>query len=79
MLDALASESGAQGVLFDEKKPRVENLVTLSLQKPGRSEIVMRFAKAFKMQEKPFLRVPITISATVLYSTVHMWGAEHKI
>jgi hypothetical protein len=28
---ALARESGAQGVLFDEKKPRVENLVTLSL------------------------------------------------
>jgi hypothetical protein len=25
------SKSGAQGVLFDEKKPRVENLVTLSL------------------------------------------------
>jgi hypothetical protein len=29
--EALARESGAQGVLFDEKKPRVENLVTLSL------------------------------------------------
>jgi hypothetical protein len=29
---ALARESGAQGVLlFDEKKPRVENLVTQSL------------------------------------------------
>jgi hypothetical protein len=28
---ASARESWAQGVLFDEKKPRVENLVTLSL------------------------------------------------
>jgi hypothetical protein len=28
---ALTRESGAQGVLFDEKKLRVENLVTLSL------------------------------------------------
>jgi hypothetical protein len=28
---ALASETGAQGVLFDEKKPKVENLMTLSL------------------------------------------------
>jgi hypothetical protein len=28
---ALAGESWAEGVLFDEKKPRVENLVTLSL------------------------------------------------
>jgi hypothetical protein len=28
---ASARESGAQGVMFDEKKPRVENLVTLSL------------------------------------------------
>jgi hypothetical protein len=28
---ALAHVSGAQEVLFDEKKPRVENLVTLSL------------------------------------------------
>jgi hypothetical protein len=28
---ALAHKSGAQGVLSDEKKPRVENLVTLSL------------------------------------------------
>jgi hypothetical protein len=28
---ALARESEAQGILFDEKKPRVENLVTLSL------------------------------------------------
>jgi hypothetical protein len=28
---ALARESGAQEVLFDEKKPMVENLVTLSL------------------------------------------------
>jgi hypothetical protein len=28
---ALARESGAQGVLFDEKKSRVENLVTLPL------------------------------------------------
>jgi hypothetical protein len=28
---ALACESGAQGVLFDEKKPKAENLVTLSL------------------------------------------------
>jgi hypothetical protein len=28
---ALALESGAQGELFDEKKTRVENLVTLSL------------------------------------------------
>jgi hypothetical protein len=28
---ALARESGDQGVLFDEKNPRVENLVTLSL------------------------------------------------
>jgi hypothetical protein len=27
----LPCESGTQGVLFDEKKPRVENLVTLSL------------------------------------------------
>jgi hypothetical protein len=27
----LARESGATGVLFDEKKPKVENLVTLSL------------------------------------------------
>jgi hypothetical protein len=29
--NALARESGAQGVLFDEKKPKVENPVTLSL------------------------------------------------
>jgi hypothetical protein len=28
---ALAHESGDQGVLFAEKKPRVENLVRLSL------------------------------------------------
>jgi hypothetical protein len=28
---ALARESGAQRVLFEFKKPRVENLVTLSL------------------------------------------------
>jgi hypothetical protein len=28
---ALARESRAQGVFFDEKKPRGENLVTLSL------------------------------------------------
>jgi hypothetical protein len=28
---ALARESGAQGELFDEKKPRVKNLVTLSI------------------------------------------------
>jgi hypothetical protein len=28
---ALARESGAQGVLFDEKKPKVKNLMTLSL------------------------------------------------
>jgi hypothetical protein len=28
---ALACEAGAQGVLFDQKKSRVENLVTLSL------------------------------------------------
>jgi hypothetical protein len=28
---ALARESGAQGVLFDEKKPKVENLVPRSL------------------------------------------------
>jgi hypothetical protein len=28
---AVARESGVQGVLFDEKKPKVENLVTLSL------------------------------------------------
>jgi hypothetical protein len=28
---ALARESVAQGVLFDERKPKVENLVTLSL------------------------------------------------
>jgi hypothetical protein len=28
---ALDRETGAQGVLFDEKKPKVENLVTLSL------------------------------------------------
>jgi hypothetical protein len=29
--ESLARESGAQGVLFDEKKPRVENLLTLFL------------------------------------------------
>jgi hypothetical protein len=29
--NALARESGDQGVMFGEKKPRVENLVTLSL------------------------------------------------
>jgi hypothetical protein len=28
---ALARESGAQGVLFDEKKPKDKNLVTQSL------------------------------------------------
>jgi hypothetical protein len=28
---ALARESGAQGVLFDGKKPKVENLLTLAL------------------------------------------------
>jgi hypothetical protein len=28
---ALACESGAQGVLFDGEKSRIENLVTLSL------------------------------------------------
>jgi hypothetical protein len=28
---ALALESRAQGLLFDEKKPKVENLLTLSL------------------------------------------------
>jgi hypothetical protein len=28
---ALAHESGAQGVLFDEKNPKVKNLVTLFL------------------------------------------------
>jgi hypothetical protein len=28
---ALARELGAPGVLFDNKKPKVENLVTLSL------------------------------------------------
>jgi hypothetical protein len=29
----LALESGAQGVMFDKKKPMVENLVTLSFNK----------------------------------------------
>jgi hypothetical protein len=31
MKKVLAHESGAQGVLFDEKKPRVQNLMTLPL------------------------------------------------
>jgi hypothetical protein len=40
---ALARESGAQGVLFDEKKPKVENLVTLSLSIMMRIESVLEY------------------------------------
>jgi hypothetical protein len=37
---ALARESGAKGVWLDEKKPRVENLVTLSFLNGHWSEII---------------------------------------
>jgi hypothetical protein len=43
---ALARETGAQGVFFDEKKtPKVENLVTLSLFKRCKRSLAMPIIK----------------------------------
>jgi hypothetical protein len=72
---AQGRESGAQVVLFDEKKSRVENLVTLSL-----SNIMTKCTQINKKEKKRYWFIDECIQAVKKISKrlVHVFYVEFK-